>query len=362
MRKWVESGKCQRLHFVAPTAGDVRDVLVEGESGILAISHPRFMPVYEPSKRRLTWPNGAQASLFSADKPDRLRGPQCDGLWCDEVASWRYPEAWDMAMFGLRLGADPRTVVTTTPRPTKLIKSILGSPTTVRTRGSTYDNQHNLAPAFVEQIIQQYEGTRLGRQEIYAEILDDNPNALWNREQIDLKRLPGVPGNVRLVRVVVAVDPSATATGDETGILVTGIGSDSLFYVLDDYSIQGTPDQWARKVVLAYEVHKADRVIYESNQGGDMVAHTLRTVDPHIPLTAVHASRGKHTRAEPIAALYEQGRVHHVGAFPKLEDQMCEWDATQSESPDRMDALVWGLTELSQKPQPEFINRTRLRI
>lgn len=365
MRRWVESGQCRRLHFVAPTASDVRDVMVEGESGILAISHPRFMPVYEPSKRRLTWPNGSTAMLFSADKPDRLRGPQCDGLWCDEVASWRYPDAWDMAMFGLRLGSDPRTVVTTTPRPTKLIKSILANPTTVQTRGSTYDNQRNLAPAFVEQIIQQYEGTRLGRQEIYAEILDDNPNALWNRAMIDDHRISSLPDpdkGFRLSRVVVAIDPSATATGDETGIVVCAIGNDRFFYVLEDFSRQGSPDQWARAAVAAYEERKADRIIYEANQGGDMVAHTIRTVNPHIPLTAVHASRGKTARAEPIAALYEQGRVRHVGTFPKLEDQMCEWDASSNESPDRLDALVWGLTELSQKHQPEFFSRSRLRI
>lgn len=343
MRHWIETGQCRRLHFVAPTATDVRDVMVEGESGILSICPPSNRPRYEPSKRRLTWPNGAVATTFSADEPERLRGPQCDGLWADEVCAWRYPQTWHLAMFGLRLGANPRSVVTTTPKPIGLLKELLGLKTTVLTKGRTVDNEANLAPGFLEEIVGRYKGTRLGRQELDAEILDDNPNALWTRGQIEKDRVFKAP---QLARVVVAVDPAATETGDEIGIITAGKGVDGQFYVLDDHSLHGTPEQWGRAAVTAYHKAKADRIVYEANQGGDMVAHTLRTVDPTVPLRPVTATRGKITRAEPVSALYEQGRVHHVGCFPTLEDQLCDWVAGTPESPDRLDALVWAITEL----------------
>lgn len=344
VRAEVESGRRGRIALVAPTAADGRDVMVEGESGILAISPPWFRPLYEPSKRRLTWPNGAIATVYSADEPDRLRGPQHDGAWADELAAWQYPEAWDMLMFGLRLGQDPRAVVTTTPKPVRLIKELLADKTVAVTRGSTYENAANLAPAFLRQIVAKYEGSRLGRQELYAEILEDVEGALWQRQRIDELRVARAP---ELLRVVVAVDPSASDddTSDEAGIIVAGVSRDGHGYVLADLSGRLSPDGWARRAVHAYKEWLADRIVAEVNNGGDMVEHTIRTVDPGVPIKKLHASRGKFTRAEPVAALYEQGKVHHVGYFPALEDQMCTWTPGQP-SPDRMDAMVWALTEL----------------
>jgi phage terminase large subunit-like protein len=344
----------RRFALVAPTASDARDVMVEGESGILAISPPWERPRYEPSKRRLTWPNGAVATIFSADEPERLRGPQHDAAWCDELASWRYPEAWDMLMLGLRLGADPRVVVTTTPRPTKLIRALIADPTVVVTRGTTYDNRANLAPAFLGQIVRKYQGTHLGRQELEAELLENVPGALWNRGMIEATRASNAP---ELIRVVVAIDPATSSTegSDETGIIVAGKDQDGRGWVLADASGRFRPTEWAKTAILAYRAHCADRIIAEVNNGGDMVETTLRMIDPNVPFTAVHASRGKITRAEPVAALYEQGRVHHLGVFPHLEDQMCAFACdvrgtfnirSAGYSPDRVDALVWALTDL----------------
>jgi phage terminase large subunit-like protein len=331
--------------IVAATAADARDIMIEGESGLLNLSHDR--PFYEPSKRRLTWPNGAMATAFSADEPDRLRGPQFHWAICDELAAWRFGEqAWAMLMLGLRLGNDPRCAVATTPRPIEMIRKLVASPTTHVTRGNTYENRANLAEAFFSQIIGQYEGTRLGRQEINAEILEDVPGALWNRAMLDNLRVTQAP---QLTRVVVAVDPEATATetSAETGIIVAGLGVDKHGYILDDRTLRGAPAAWASQAVAAYHSRRADRIVYETNQGGDMVAHTLQTVETNIPLKGVHASKGKQARAEPIAALYEQGKVHHVGMFKDLEDQLCEWTPNNGQaSPDRLDALVWALTEL----------------
>lgn len=346
LRDQVENRGRGRLALVAPTAADARDVMVEGESGILAISPPWFRPVYEPSKRRLTWPNGAIATTYSADEPDRLRGPQHDGAWADELAAWKYPEAWDMLMFGLRLGMDPRAVVTTTPKPVRLIRELLAAATTVVTRGSTYENAANLAPAFLEQIVTKYKGTRLGRQELDGEVLDDVPGALWTRKVLDDLRRTTAP---ELVRVVVAIDPAVTSgeDSDETGIVVAGRGADGHGYVLADLSCRMSPDGWARRAVNALQDHKADRIVAEVNNGGDLVERVIRTVERTVPYKAVHASRGKRVRAEPIAALYEQGKVHHVGSLPDLEDQMCTYLPEGSDkSPDRVDALVWALTEL----------------
>jgi phage terminase large subunit-like protein len=361
VRDMVESGKARRIALVGPTAADVRDVMIEGESGILAVCPPWNMPVYEPSKRRLTWPNGAIATAYSADQPDRLRGPQHDAAWCDELCAWRYPEAWDMLIFGLRLGDDPRVVVTTTPKPVKLVRELVADPTTAITKGSTYENEENLAAPFIKAVKKKYEGTRLGRQELHAEILDDNPGALWKRKQIEDLMVRQTP---TLLRVGVGVDPavSAKATSDETGIIVGGIGPCSCkgevethAFVLDDVSGQHTANEWAQLVVNTFHAQQADRVIAEVNNGGDLVEVNLRTVDKNIPYTAVHASRGKQTRAEPIAALYEQGKVHHVGSLATLEDQMCNWDPTTGEgSPDRLDALVWLLTYLMLGDTGEF--------
>lgn len=338
--------------IIAATAADARDVIVEGVSGILTVAREHERPHYKPSKRRLTWPNGTVATLFSAEEPNRLRGPQFHWAIGDEVAAWKYPEALDMLMFGLRLGDDPRCALATTPRPTKQIRELIADPTTHVTRGSTYENKANLAPQFFAQIIAKYEGTRLGRQELNAELLDDVEGALWTLALIEAHRVTKHPP---LTRVVVGVDPKASVLADsETGIVVAGLGVDGHAYVLDDASLNDTPERWASQVVSAYHRHKADRIVPEVNQGGDMVAATLRAIDPTVPVRPVHASRGKVTRAEPVVTLYEQGRVHHVGVFAKLEDQMCSWVPGEA-SPDRMDALVWAITELmiARRPQRE---------
>jgi predicted phage terminase large subunit-like protein len=342
----------RRIALVAATAADIRDVMVEGESGILACSPEWNRPIYEPSKRRLTWPNGALATTFSADEPERLRGPQHDLAWCDELGAWRYPEAWDMLMFGLRLGQHPRVVVTTTPRPTRLIRDLLTreSHDVVVTRGSTYENRANLAPAFFDQVIRKYEGTRLGRQELNAELLEDTPGALWGHGIIDAARQTAAP---HLARIVVAIDPAASSgeDADETGIIVVGKDHQGHGYVLADLSGRYQPIEWARIAITAYRAHKADRIVAEVNNGGEMVENTLRMVDANVAFTAVRASRGKVTRAEPASALYEQGRIHHVGTFPQLEDQMTNFTsdfdrAAAGYSPDRVDALVWAVTDL----------------
>ena len=349
VREWVKTNAF--VNLIGATADDARDIMIEGESGILAICPRWERPLYKKSERKLLWPNGATSLIFTADEPERLRGKQHAKLWADELAAWRYPEAWDQAALGLRLGAKPQAVVTTTPRPTALVKALLADPGTLPTRGSTYDNKQNLAGAFLAKIITKYEGTRLGRQELNAEILDDNPGALWKRAQIDDTRVARAP---QLVRIVVGVDPAVTSKEDSdlTGIVAAGVDDQHPphFYVLEDASLTDSPMGWARQVVQTFTLQEADRVVAEVNNGGDLVEAVVRSVDPNIPYTAVHATRGKAVRAEPIAALYEQGRVHHVGAFPQLEDQMCDWDPlTSTKSPDRMDALVWAMTELSSE-------------
>jgi phage terminase large subunit-like protein len=317
---------------------------------LLATCPPWNRPRYEPSKRRVTWPNGAIATLYSADEPDRLRGPQHDGAWCDELGVWRYPEAFDMLMLGLRLGTQPQCVVTTTPKAVPLLKTILNDPTTVVTRGSTYENVANLAAAFRAYILGKYEGTRLGRQELHAELLEDVEGALWQRATLDQNRMAKAPA---LQRVVVGVDPSTTAGGDEAGIVVVGIDAAKHVYVLDDLSVQGSPDKWAQAAIVAYHRHRANKIVAESNQGGEMVGLTIHAArdGAGVPVTLVHASNGKQARAEPISLIYEQGRAHHVGTFAALEDELCSW-VPGGPSPNRLDALVWAVTELTQKPQP----------
>lgn len=354
-------GKYGRIALVAETAADARDVMVEGESGLLA-THPKDQrPIYEPSKRRVTWANGAVATLYNATEPDQLRGPQHDLAWLDELAKWRYAqETFDMLQFGLRLGDKPRQCVTTTPRPTPLIRYLMKQERWVVTRGSTYDNKANLAPSFVKQIISRYEGTRLGRQELNAEVLDDAPGALWTRAKLDETRRKKTDRLPDMQRVVVAIDPAASAGNEEgqaeTGIVVAGIGTDGRGYVLDDVSCRQTPNGWARQAVAAYDLYAADAIVAETNQGGEMVEQTIRSVRPGVPYIGVRASRGKVTRAEPVAALYEQGRVSHVGAFPALEDQMVLFTPLGIEggtTADRTDALVWAMTELF----PSIVNR-----
>lgn len=346
----IRMGRVNRIALVAKTPADARDVMIEGDSGLLSISPPRDRPLYEPSKRRLTWKNGAMALVFSSKEPDQLRGPQYDLAWGDEIRTWYYPqETWDNLMFGLRLGEHPRVVVTTTPLPISVIKNIMKAPDTVITTGTTYDNAANLAPSFFRQIISKYEGTRLGRQEIKAELLEDVPGALWSRAIIGYRPAPD------LCRVVVAIDPASTSSedSDETGIVVAGKGIDGRGYILADRSARVSPDGWARRAIQGYDDYKADRIIGEVNNGGEMVHLTIKTVRD-APYKAVHASRGKQARAEPVAALYEQGKISHVQVFEELEDQMVTWTPESGESPDRLDALVWAITELMlEEPEPQ---------
>ena len=359
VRAEVEAGRARRVALVTSTAADGRDVVVEGESGLLAISNPWQRPLYEPSKRRLTWPNGAIGTLYSAEEADRLRGPQHDLAWADEIAAWADPSAWDQLMFGLRLGKHPRCVATTTPRPIKIIRDLIareGQDVAI-SRGTSYENRQNLAPAFFAEIVRRYEGTRIGRQELDAEVLNDTPGALWQREWIDEARVAVAPDD--LVRVVVAVDPAVTSgeDADETGIVVCAIDGDGHGYVLADLSGRYAPHEWAAKAIGAYHRYKADFVVAEVNQGGEMVAAVLRQVDPNVAFRSVHASRGKVTRAEPVSALYEQRRVSHVGSFPQLEDQFCsmtnDFDrARAGYSPDRVDAAVWGFSMLIVEAMP----------
>lgn len=356
IRAKVKAGY-QRLALIAPTSADARDVMVEGTSGILSVSwqHDKDrtgklmgLPSYEPSKRRLTWGNGAMATLFSAEEPERLRGPQHDAIWADELAAWKNAQdTWDMAMFGLRLGTNPQVMVSTTPKPIPLLRALLRDPTTEVTRATTHSNKANLADAFLAQIVKKYEGTRLGRQELAGELLEEAEGALWNRETIERARLKGSLPEFK--RVVVAIDPAVTAKAESnlTGIIAAALGVDGRGYVLADSSGRYSPDQWALKAIEQFDSLKADRIVAEGNQGGDLVRHTLHSVRSNVPVTIVHATRGKNARAEPIAALYEQNRISHAGQFAELEDQMCTWEPLGDQpSPDRIDALVWALTSL----------------
>ena len=339
-----------RIALIGETLGDVRSIMVEGPSGLLAI-HPAWeKPKFEPSKRRLVWPNGAMAQMFSADDPESLRGPQFSAAWCDELCKWRFAErAWDMLQFGLRLGERPRQIVTTTPRPIPLLKRLIAEAGAVVTRTTTDANASNLAPAFLSAIVGRYRGTRLGRQELDAEILDDRPDALWSRAQLEQARLSKAP---RLGRIVIALDPPVTSgpKADACGIVAVGLGADSCGYVLEDATVEAAkPLEWARAAATTFDRVEADQLVAEVNQGGELVETVMRQVDPSLPIRLVRATRGKWVRAEPVAALYEQGRVRHVGVFPALEDQMCDFGRdglSGGVSPDRVDALVWGLTEL----------------
>lgn len=309
------------------------------------------MPTYEPTKSQLVWPNGAIATCFTAEAPEALRGPEHDLAWCDEPAKWKNLRktdleggtAWDNLMFGLRQGS-AQCICSTTPRAIKWYKDLLKKSTTVVTGGSSYDNRANLSKAWFDNILKPYEGTRLGRQEINAELIDEVPGALWTIGLVDKYRRDDYP---TLVRIIVAIDPEATSGEEsaETGIICAGIDENGEGWVLSDDSLRSRPDGWGKAAVKRYHELQADRIVAENNNGGEMVEHVIRTVDENVSYSSVHASRGKLTRAEPIAALYEQGKVHHVGAFPELEDQMCSW-VPGDKSPDRMDALVWALSEL----------------
>jgi len=382
-----------RIGIGAPTASDLRDVIVEGESGLLTIAHPRWKriyknePLYQKSNRRVMYPNGSRAYLYSAEEPRRWRGPQHHFVWLDELSAYKDPDqVLAMVKFGLRLPARPgwpndfrvRLLCTMTPLPLEIVKKLSNHKKSFEerdktihvSRGSTWLNRANLDPVFFESIVGDYLGTRLGMQELFGLVLDDVPGALWKHAMIDEFRIrrDAMPP---LGRVVVAVDPATTDnpnTSNETGIVVCGVGGppkgstastvlakhraqNRHGYVLDDRSLIGSPEEWARAVIKAYEDHDADAIIAEANQGGDMVKSTIRTIDKNVKIELVHASRGKVTRAEPIVAVYEQGRIHHVGAFPQLEDQQTGWDPIENprESPDRVDALVWGLSKLVLK-------------
>jgi len=342
-----------RWAIVAPTYADARDTCIEGDSGLLHALGGE-VNTWNRSLGELELTNGSKVKLFSADEPERLRGPQHHGAWCDELAAWRYPDTWDQLQFGLRLVAPnltPRTVVTTTPKPTALVRQLVDRATTHVTTGSTFENAANLAPAALDELRNLYEGTRIGRQELYAELLLDTPGALWSLAQFDTPGFRAAEADVPdLVRVVTAVDPAVTSgeDSDSTGIVTVGIDHAGDLWVLADDTCRLSPEGWASTAVGALDTWGGDRIVAEVNNGGDLVESVLRAVDRSVPYRKVHASRGKRVRAEPVAALYEQGRVHHVGVLSELEEQMCSWAPDGlGGSPDRVDALVWAVTDLA---------------
>lgn len=360
--EWVrgvaEATPTARIALVAASLHEARSVMVEGESGLMAISPAHARPRYEPSLRRIVWPNGAQAQLYSAAEPEALRGPQHSHAWCDEIAKWddgqgQARRSWDNLLLGLRLGSDPRIVATTTPRAVPLLRRLLDQTDAgggiVVTRGSTQDNAANLPARFLADMEREFAGTRLGRQELAGELIEDLPGALWRRAMLEACRAATVPA---MRRVVIGVDPPASADGDACGIVVCGLGEDGVAHVLADASVEkASPDTWARAVAAAASAWSADRVVAEANQGGAMVEAVLRAANAALPLRLVHATRGKVARAEPVAALYEAGRVRHAGQFARLEDELCGLMPGGAyhgpgRSPDRADACVWALTEL----------------
>ena len=353
--EWVRSVALEdasaRIAIVGNTKQDARDIMVEGVSGLLAVHLDDARPKWQPALMRLEWPNGAIAQLFSAEEPESLRGPQFSAAWLDELAKWRHAEAtFDMLQFGLRLGGRPRQVITTTPRPIPLLKKIMADPHTAVTHAGTRANAVNLAPRFLETVLKRYGGTELGRQEIEGEMIEQRADALWTRAMLASCRVTAAPP---LARIVVAVDPpgSARAGSDACGIVAAGKASDGTLYVLADESAGGlSPQMWASRAIALWRRLEADVLVAEANFGGDMVRAVIRAADPAVPVTTVHATRGKFVRAEPVAQLYEQGRVRHVGGFAALEDEMCDFGLdglSSGRSPDRLDALVWALTALT---------------
>ncbi|MET0604911.1 MAG: terminase family protein [Beijerinckiaceae bacterium] len=339
------------LALVGETAADVREVMIDGVSGLRAIRAGSMRPVFEATRRRLVWPNGAVAQCFSAEDPDQLRGPQFAAAWCDELAKWRYPDAaWDNLQFALRLGDRPREMVTTTPRPIPLLKRLIADRRNVVTRAKTSDNAWFLAPAFLDSIVSRYVGTRIGRQELDGEIIDERQGALFSRAAIEKARVPSPPA---LARIVVAVDPPASSSrrADSCGLIAAGIDSNGVVFVIADATLSSArPAEWARAALALYHRCEADAIVAEVNQGGDMVAAVLREADASAPVISVRATRGKYLRAEPVAHLFEQGRIRLVGAFPALEDEMCDFAAdglSSGRSPDRLDAFVWAVTALT---------------
>ncbi len=338
-----------RIALVGETAHDVREVMIEGVSGILPISPRAERPLWVPTRRRLEWPNGAVAYAFSAEDPEQLRGPQVEAAWCDELAKWRNAEgAFDMLQFALRLGQRPRQLVTTTPRPIALLRRLAADPRTAVTRAGTQANAAHLSPTFLTHVVGRYAGTRLGRQEIDGEIVEDRPDALWTRSALDACRVAAAPP---LTRVVVGIDPPA-GRRSACGIVAVGRAADGSVYVLEDASAAGlAPDGWAARAIALYRRHQAAALVVETNMGGEMVEAVLRQVDAGVPLKTVRATRGKYLRAEPVATLYARGKAKHVDPPPRaLEDQMCDFGLdglSSGETPDRLDALVWAVTELT---------------
>jgi phage terminase large subunit-like protein len=351
IRTWINYGHYKRIALMSQSIHEAQSVMVNGESGILETHPPSNRPTFKRTEHQLKWSNGACATLYGADHFERLRGPQFDAAWIDELAKFRYAEeAWNQLMLTLRLGSDPRCIITTTPRPIPLIEKLLRRDDVVVTKGTTFDNSANLAPAFLNQIVKQFEGTRLGAQELYAELLTERPGALWRRDLICYQEPPyDDKGFCKLVRIVIAIDPATThhAESDETGIIIAGLSEEKCVYILEDLSGRLSPGDWGQRVVEAYWRLKADRVVAEVNKGGDLVERILLSLDSTIPYKAVRATRGKYIRAEPIAALYEKNRVFHAHPFSILETQMCSYvPGSSSKSPDRLDALVWALTDL----------------
>lgn len=359
----LDEGRCRRVALVGETIEQVREVMIFGDSGILACSPEDRMPQWQAGRKRLVWPNGAVASVHTAFDPESLRGPQFDAAWVDELAKWKKgQETWDQLQFALRLGERPQVCVTTTPRNVDVLKKLMKSPSTVSTHAPTEANVANLAGSFLEEVRARYKGTRLGRQELDGVLLAEAEGALWSTAMLEAGRVHKLP---EFDRIVVGLDPATTSgsSSDECGIVVVGARTrgpvqDWRAVVLADCTVQGaTPSGWAKAAISAMEHYGADRLIAEVNQGGQMVGEVLRGVDPLVPLKSVHASRGKVARAEPVAALYEQGRVGHVAGLDDLEDQMCRMTAQGYEgggSPDRVDALVWALHELMIVPAAKW--------
>lgn len=351
VREWAEDPKA-RILMIAPTAADVRDVMIEGPSGLMQCYPSYNRPVYFPTKKIVMFPSGAIGITRAASEPERLRGPQFTKFWADELCAWDYPqEAWDQIMFGFRvITPELRGVITTTPKPIKTLKALIADANTTITKGSSYDNRTNISETYYQKVIQPYEGTRLGRQEINAEVLDDVPGALWTRQGIDATRIQWNDVRMdRLVRIVIAIDPAVSHNpdSDETGIVVAALTDTGHVLIMADLSCKESAAGWARIALAAYYSRRADCIVGEVNNGGDLVAANIYAQAPNANFRAVRASRGKYIRAEPVAGLYERGRIHHVGAFELLEDQMCGWTPQGNEdSPDRMDALVWAVTEL----------------
>lgn len=340
----------QRIALVGETLGQVRSVMIEGVSGLLAVHAREERPTYIAARNEIVWPNGSLAQMFAADDPESLRGPQFDAAWCDELAKWPKPErAWDVLQLAMRLGTHPQVTVTTTPRAIALLKRITEDPATAVSRSRTADNARNLAPSFLKDMLRRYGGTSFGAQELEGLIVEERMTGLWKRAWLDQSRVATRP---EMSRIVVAVDPPVTANAgsDSCGIIVAGLGVDRRAYVVADRTLQGRdPSVWARAAIAAYQDFQADVIVAEANQGGDLVLQVFKTADPTVPVRKVHAARGKFLRAEPVSVLYTEGRVIHVGTFPELERQMCDFAAdglSNGRSPDRLDALVWAITEL----------------